>query len=45
MWPEYSGRYEMPAFMAKLRAIDDRLHRVRALEFTIVTAARSGETF
>ena len=36
---------EMPAFMAKLRAIDDSLHRARALEFTILTAARSGETF
>jgi integrase len=38
----YAG---MPAFMAKLRAIDDSLHRARALEFTILTAARSGETF
>jgi integrase len=36
---------EMPAFMAKLRGIDDILHRPRALEFTILTAARSGETF
>jgi integrase len=36
---------EMPAFMAKLRALDDSLHRARALEFTILTAARSGETF
>src|SRR6516165_5761999 len=36
---------EMPAFMAKLRATDDNLHRARALEFTILTAARSGETF
>ena len=36
---------EMPAFMAKLRAIDDSLHRARALEFTILTAARSGEIF
>jgi hypothetical protein len=35
----------MPVFMAKLRAIDDSLHRARALEFTILTAARSGETF
>jgi len=31
--------------MSKLRAIDDSLHRGRALEFTILTAARSGETF
>jgi integrase len=36
---------EIPAFMAKLRAIDDRLPRDRALEFTILTAARSGEVF
>jgi integrase len=36
---------EMPAFMTKLRAADDSLHRARALEFTILTAARSGETF
>jgi integrase len=36
---------DMPAFMAKLRATDDSLHRARALEFTILTAARSGETF
>src|SRR5262249_55855542 len=36
---------EMAAFMAALRAIDDNLHRARALEFTILTAARSGETF
>jgi len=36
---------EMPAFMAKLRATDDSLHRARALEFTILTAARSAETF
>jgi integrase len=36
---------EIPAFMAKLRAIDDSLHRARALEFTILTAAQSGETF
>ena len=36
---------ELPAFMEKLRAIDDSLHRARALEFTILTAARSGETF
>jgi integrase len=36
---------DMPAFMAKLRSIDDILHRPRALEFTILTAARSGETF
>lgn len=36
---------EIPAFMSKLRAIDDSLHRARALEFTILTAARSGETF
>ena len=36
---------EIPAFMAKLRATDDSLHRARALEFTILTAARSGETF
>src|SRR5262249_43758326 len=36
---------EMPAFMEKLRATDDSLHRARALEFTILTAARSGETF
>jgi integrase len=36
---------ELPAFMAKLRALDDSLHRARALEFTILTAARSGETF
>jgi integrase len=36
---------EIPAFMAKLRAIDDSLHRARALEFTILTAARSGEVF
>src|SRR6516225_5692894 len=36
---------ELPAFMAKLRATDDSLHRTRALEFTILTAARSGETF
>src|SRR5205085_9970510 len=33
------------AFMAKLRSIDDKRHRARALEFTILTAARSGETF
>jgi integrase len=36
---------EIPAFMAKLRAIDDSLHRARALELTILTAARSGEVF
>ena len=36
---------EILAFMAKLRAIDDSLHRARALEFMILTAARSGETF
>jgi integrase len=36
---------EIPAFMAKLRATDDSLHRARALEFTILTAARSGEVF
>lgn len=36
---------EIPAFMSKLRTIDDSLHRARALEFTILTAARSGETF
>ena len=36
---------EMPAFMTKLRATDDSLHRARALEFTILTAARSAETF
>jgi opacity protein-like surface antigen len=36
---------EIPAFMAKLRATDDSLHRARALEFTILTAARSAETF
>jgi len=35
---------EMPAFMAQLRALDDSLHRARALEFTILTVARSGET-
>jgi integrase len=36
---------EIPAFMENLRATDDSLHRARALEFTILTAARSGETF
>jgi integrase len=36
---------EIPAFMAKLRGIDDSLRRARALEFTILTAARSGEVF
>jgi hypothetical protein len=35
---------EMPAFMAQLRVLDDSLHRARALEFTILTVARSGET-
>jgi len=36
---------EVPAFMEKLRDTDDNLHRARALEFTILTAARSGEVF
>jgi integrase len=36
---------EMPAFIAKLRALGDSRPRARALEFTILTAARSGETF
>jgi integrase len=37
--------HEVPDFMSKLRATDDSLHRARALEFTILTAARSNETF
>src|SRR5262249_25462476 len=36
---------DIPAFMAKLRGVDDSLHRTRALEFTILTAARSGEVY
>ena len=33
---------ELPAFMARLRALDSI--SARALEFTILTAARTGET-
>jgi len=36
---------EMPAFMSRLRDMDDSLHRARALEFCILTAARSNEVF
>jgi integrase len=37
---------QMPAFMTKLRAMDDTMYGgARALEFTILTAARSNETF
>jgi integrase len=36
---------EIPTFMSKLRAIDDSLHRARALEFTILTVSRSSEVF
>jgi integrase len=36
---------DIPAFMERLRGMDDSLHRARALEFTVLTAARSNEAY